>query len=414
MNMNNSRIWHCAIAGFGLVVSMAAQANITWQGKVQASAFERDDSKSWLNHGWGNQRFDKEAELIEISRAWVDVRAELGMDWSAHVSAQYVPDPSDKIGVTEAFLKYNPLTNNPYQWNVKLGGFYPAMSMENPQVGWSSPYTYSFSGINAWLGEEVRTFGAEFEISRLGKRFRSPHDVSVHAAFFKGNDPAGTMLAWRGFASHDRQSMFNESVYFPPVRSLNEPQLRFQAPQVKPFSEVDGKWGYYFGVHWDYQKQQQLKVYWYDNQGDPAAINKNTGQYAWDTKFLSVAWLYKFNKQTRLIAQWLDGSTAMGKNRGVNNDFSSYYVLLSHKMAAHRFSGRVERSKVTDKDTWAFDPNTSDTDALTLTYRYQFDKHWQSGVEWLYQKSDVENRSAAALPEQVSQSQWRFVTEYSF
>ncbi|CCQ11250.1 hypothetical protein PALB_21270 [Pseudoalteromonas luteoviolacea B = ATCC 29581] len=394
--------------------AFSSYASVTWQGKIQVSTFERNEWKSWLNRGWSNNRFDAQIDSVVISRAWADVRVDLAQAWSLHSSMQYVPDPDDSLGFTEAYLKYNPLSNSPYQWQVKLGGFYPAMSLENPSVGWSSPYTYSFSGINAWLGEEIRTFGTEIEWSRLGKRLRSPHDFSVHVGLFKGNDPAGSMLAWRGLASHDRQSMFNESIYFNPVKALYERPLRFQAPFVAPFTEVDGRFGYYTGVHWDYQKRQQLRVYWYDNHGDPSAINFSTGQYAWDTRFLSVAWLYKLDKQTRIIAQWLDGKTSMGPRRGVDNNFSSWYALISHQMDAHRISARIERSWVVDHDDWAFDPNASENKALTLAYRFNLNEHWQTGIEWLRQDSHVVSRAAAGLAMDREESQWRYVLEYQF
>lgn len=396
------------------VLSGHVYADIQVQGKVQLSALERGEGKSWLNHGWSNQRFDKNSDGLVISRAWLDTRFDVSRDLSVHSSVQYVPDPDDKLGITEAYVLYQPLINSDFRWNVKAGAFYPEMSMENPQFGWSSPYTYSFSGINAWLGEEIRTFGSEFVFEYTGKRQRSPHAISFHGALFKGNDPAGTMLAWRGFANHDRQSMLNESIYYPPVRSLNEPQLRFQAPHVEPFSEVDGKWGYYLGVHWDYNKQAQLKVYWYDNQGDPSKINYSTGQYAWDTRFISVGGLYKFDKDTRLIAQWLNGATAMGTRRGVDTTYSSAYLMVHHRVGQHRVSARIEHSHVDDHDSWQFDPNASQSKALTFTYKFQFDEHWQSGLEWLYQRSDVDNRAAAQLPATISESQWRFVSEYTF
>ncbi|MFC3033634.1 hypothetical protein ACFOEE_13990 [Pseudoalteromonas fenneropenaei] len=397
-----------------LPLALPANATVQLEGKAQLSAVSRESGKSWLDHGWSNLRFDSNSDSVQLSRLWLDGRIELADSWSAHISGQYVPDPTVSFGLTEAYLQYKPLSASGYQFAAKVGGFYPAMSLENPQFGWSSPYNYSFSAINAWLGEEVRTFGSELSITRLGKRFRSAHDISAHVGFFKGNDPAGTMLAWRGFAVHDRQSMFNERVAFPPVRSLQQPQLRWQANEVEPFSEVDGKWGYYTGVHWDYQKRQQLRVYWYDNHGDSSAINYRTGQYAWDTKFLSVAWLYKFDAQTRVIAQWLDGNTAMGKNRGVDNDLSSYFVLVSHQFGAHRVSARAEHFNVKDRDGWVFDPNQSAGRALTLSYRFNWHKQWQGGVEWLYQHSEVDNRAAVNLPQAVSETQWRVVLEYQF
>lgn len=82
-----------------------------------------------------------------------------------------------------------------------MGGFYPQLSLENPDMGWLSAYNYTNSAINSWVGEELRTLGVEATIKRPARNFNSAHSFSLVGATFKGNDPAGTLLAWRGFAA---------------------------------------------------------------------------------------------------------------------------------------------------------------------------------------------------------------------
>ena len=41
------------------------------------------------------------------------------------------------------------------QQQIRFGAFYPPFSLENADLGWQSPFTYSYSAINTWLGEEV-------------------------------------------------------------------------------------------------------------------------------------------------------------------------------------------------------------------------------------------------------------------
>jgi hypothetical protein len=76
--------------------------------------------------------------------------------------------------------------------------FYPEFGFENPTMGWPSPYNYTHSAISSWVGEEMRTIGGEFKVTRPG-RFHggSPHTFSLVGWVFKGNDTTGTILAWR-------------------------------------------------------------------------------------------------------------------------------------------------------------------------------------------------------------------------
>jgi len=396
----------------GAVAAFNASAQI--KGLLQVSAVKGDSQASWQEGGVGLYRFDSDTDGLLLSQGLLDFRTDLTTAWSAHGVINAYQDPEPTLGFTQAYLQYKPLTQSKYKWHLRVGGFYPLLSLENPDMGWLSPYNYTNSAINSWVGEELRTLGVEATIKRPGRSFNSAHSFSFIGATFKGNDPAGTLLAWRGFALHDRQTTFNESIAFAPVTSLNTPQLQFQANQVLPFEEVDGRYGYYVGMHWDYLKQSQFRFYYYDNNGDPAAINYSTGQYAWDTRFSSAAWLYKFTSKTRLITQLMSGRTAMGAKRGVDNRFYSHFVLLSHKLAQHRLSIRYDYFEVTDKDDWAFDPNASHGESITATWRYQLNQQWQLGVEASALRSQADNRPSMGLSPRISQqqialnAQWRF------
>ncbi|MBQ4863935.1 hypothetical protein J8L98_19800 [Pseudoalteromonas sp. MMG013] len=382
-------------------------------GLVEISAHDRSEQKSWTAGGWGMSRFGTQSNVLNISRGVLEGRVDLSSAWSGHAVAQYVPDQNDKLGFTEAYVNYQPLSKR-YQFRSRIGAFYPRMSLENPSLGWSSPYTYQYSAINAWIGEEVRTFGAEFEIKRPARRFRSKYDISFLGALYKGNDPAGTLVAWRGFTPHDRQSVINERVQFAPLYALMAPQLAHQGQYVEPFSEVDGRFGYYLGTHIGYLKKHTLRLYWYDNNGDPSVLNRNTQQYAWDTKFWSLAWRSKLSKQTQVIMQAMVGNTAMGARRGVDNDFNSWFVMLSHTWQNYRVSGRLEQSKVIDKDFWEFDPNNSDTQAVTFNIRKQLSKQWQLGVEWQYLDTRAEFRPPVGRDAQQQETLYRATAKYQF
>jgi hypothetical protein len=108
--------------------------------------------------------------------------------------------------LSEAFIDWRPIPTSSNQQQVRFGAFYPPFSLENTDLGWSSPFTYSYSAINTWLGEEVRPIGAEWSLRRRLGFAGSPHELRVFASAFYGNDPAGTFLFWRGWSLHDRQN----------------------------------------------------------------------------------------------------------------------------------------------------------------------------------------------------------------
>lgn len=409
MNMNNLiRL----VTLFCLIAAINSYAQV--KGLIQVSVVKGDSQLSWQEGGLGLYRYDSNNDGVVLSQGLLDFSIDLNSAWSAHGVVNVYQDPQSTLGFSQAYFQYKPLSSSKYKWHIRAGGFYPLLSLENPDQGWLSPYNYTNSAINSWVGEEIRTLGVEATIKRPGRRFNSAHSFSFVGATFKGNDPAGTLLAWRGFAMHDRQTTFNESIAFAPITSLNTPQLQFQANQVLPFEEVDGRFGYYAGVHWDYLKKSQLRFYYYDNNGDPAALNYSTGQYAWDTKFLSAAWLYKFNAKTRLITQVMSGSTAMGLSRGVDNRFYSHFVLLSHKITNHRLSIRYDYFKVTDHDDWHFDPNASHGEGITATWRYQLAPQWQLGIEASAMRNQADNYEAMGQPLHNSQQQIMLNTQWRF
>ena len=176
---------------FGLPAVVYAEQD----GLVTVSAVRGDQLVSYQRKGIGLYRYDQEHDGVVLSHAMLRRRFALTRDWSAPAVLNAHPDPALPVGFSQAYLQYQPLTASRYKWAVKAGGFYPKMSLENPQSGWMSPYNYTNSAINSWIGEEVRAFGLEANIKRPGRQFRSNHSFEGFAAVFKGNDPAGTLLS---------------------------------------------------------------------------------------------------------------------------------------------------------------------------------------------------------------------------
>src|SRR5207344_2211485 len=98
-------------------------------------------------------------------------------------------------------------------WSVKLGAFFPPISLENESTGWTSPWTLTPSAIDSWVGEELRTIGAEFHFEHRGRT----GTFEGGAAAFASNDPAGELLATRGWSRGDPASGWNSSLREPDV-----------------------------------------------------------------------------------------------------------------------------------------------------------------------------------------------------
>jgi hypothetical protein len=304
----------------------------------------------------------------------------------ARVVADYVDDASSGLGLTEALLEWRPVPRSRNQQQVKLGAFYPSFSLENGGRGWQSPFTYSYSAINTWLGEEVRPFGAEWSLRRRLSGVHAAHELRAFAAGFYGNDPAGTMLFWRGWSLHDRQSRLNDRLEIPPMPFQSRPQ------RLQPFMETDHRPGFYAGVEWRYAQRALVQFARYDNRADPWSFRD--GQWGWGTDFDHLAVQVTLPAQLGLVYQWMDGTTEwltaaqpngtrLPMSEHVHDRFYSQFVLLTRKVGAkQRFAVRYDQFE-TERPTSAPVLQSDEGHAWTLSYRIEPTERFSGGVEWL-------------------------------
>lgn len=378
------------------------------KGVVQLNYAKASKQKSWFNEGTGILAYSKNGGNVQ--QALVELTDSFEGGLSYQVVANYYSLGKQHIGISQALVSYKPLSNEKLRWRGRAGFFYPKMSLENVDTGWLSPFTYTQSAINSWIGEELRTAGLELTLYSPGRSRSSPISWEFHGALFKANDPLGTLLSWRGFTMHDRQSLNNDSVPFAPYPSVVGEDRIFHPNYVEPFHELDGRVGFYLGSHLEYYKQSTVRYYYYDNQANPLVVNEQR-LYGWRTKFHSLALQHKFNANTRILGQWLSGSTLMGE-RYVYVDFDAWYLMLSHKYKEHRISLRFDKFEVQEDDVFAWDPNNSDGYGVTLAWRFNLNKHWQIGLEQHANKNSADNRSTLNKNIEFNQQQSLAVLEY--
>ncbi len=348
------------------------------------------DLAPWSSGGYGKLRYADDNSALTASRVFVDYHGRVGDSWTVRAIADYIDDESGGADLTEAYAQWRPVPKSRNQHQLRIGAFYPAMSLENTDPGWGSPYTISFSAINTWLGEEIRPIGAEWSMRRRIGAPNSPHQLRFFAAGFYGNDPAATLLFWRGWSLHDRQTRLNDKLQMPPFPAFGRPAPDPQT--VEPIAELDSRPGYFAGVDWSFAQRLRVTMSRYDNRADINAFRDS--QWGWRTKFDSFGLQYDLPGQFGLIAQWMGGDTLwiagarpdgniFGPGPAVLDYFDSHFVLLTKSWQnRHRVSLRSDRFSVTRPGSSSI-AVADDGDALTLAYRFTGMSRLTVAAEWL-------------------------------
>ena len=302
-----------------------------------------DANRSWLDKGLGVYRYGgNDNNFFQVNEAALVLQARLNTAWTASVTGKYAYRQGTAFGISEGILGFHPVSTTAWRFNARLGAFMPPISMENNGTAWSSPYTLTNSAINTWVGEELKVFGGEAQVSY---QFDSGFKVNAFGSGFVNNDTAGTLIAWRGWSFSNYVATVNESY---PLTELGNPFTRLgskQASNTKPFVEVDNRPGYYAGLSLDRLESIKIRTLYYDNRADPAAVSAD-GQWAWHTHFWNAGLKMDLPWQMTLIGEGMTGRTSMGKEvEGkfiADNGFWSESILLSKAMGFHRVSVRYD------------------------------------------------------------------------
>lgn len=278
-------------------------------------------------------------------------------------------------------------------------------------MAWTSPYSITPSAINSWVGEELKTLAAELTLDHIGEE----HTFNVTGAVFSHNDTAGTLLAWRGWALHDRKSTLADKLALPDLPTLT-PGGGFaqQAPYTQPFNEKDGRLGYYVGAAWSDRNSRNLRVLYYDNRADPKEFSD--GEYGWYTQFHSVGGSIQFADGTELLGQALVGDSLMGLRpwTAVEIHFRSAYLLLSRPIGKHRISLRADWFEVEDDDFFAEDDNNEKGWSFMASFITRPAEHHRLAFEILAIASDRPARAAMGFDTDIVETQLQASYQISF
>ena len=364
-----------------------------YDGYIDLRLIAPGGEASWMDGGLGKLRYDTGDSRFQFAGAAVQGYALLTPEIMAVAVVR--ADGEQRKGFVlplESYVRYRPVSTSPWRWSAKFGAFFPPFSLENTEIGWTSYWTITPSAINSWIGDELRTIGGE---GTLDWR-TADGTLSLTGALYGWNDPAGVLMADRGWSMDDHPTALFDEVSRPDatLKLFGAP-----FPDTTPlFIEIDHRIGWYAGVSWDDTDDWHAEIIRYDNNADPAAHKAD--YFAWHTSFwdggLSKTW-HEFT----FLAQGLTGETIIAPAPGFssNTHFSSAYLLAGWEKNDWRFALRGD---VFRTHTDAGSPLDEDGYALTGAANW-LPKDWlRLSAEILYIDSKRNEREVVGLnPEQA-------------
>ena len=237
-----------ALAGMLLLCCVAALRASELHGEVDFVLGTGSGQTGSTQTGLGKNDFDGNVSPWRDSSATVTIESQLLDEISSWVTLSADGERSQVVDVQEAWLSWKPVPSGPWRTRIRLGSFFPPTSLEiePDSPSWKPVRTLSSSAINSWIGEELRANGLELAFSRRGLMIGSPHDFDFTVAAIGANDPAGTLLAWRGWTFSDHITGLTETQRLPdlPVETFPLGQkarntgLRIRVRLLSQFDEL--------------------------------------------------------------------------------------------------------------------------------------------------------------------------------
>jgi hypothetical protein len=390
-----------AIAALGAPLARA-QDRLTMIGELDLRWVSAEGVPSYLNGGVGVLRFDPEHEGLRLGHAMLDSRLRISDVLSAHLVA-FAYDDHDRnfADLSEAFIEARPFPTGAIRWDAKAGAFFMPVSLENRGPGWTDVYTITPSALNTWMGEEFRTIGTEVEARWLGASRGYLGDLALVGAVYGWNEPAGVLLADRGFGLTDRPSTL--------FGGLGRPPDTF-------YHEVDDRAGYYTGLTWRHHDRLEVRALHYDNRADPGAATSTA--HAWRTRFSSAGVRLEPDAAWTFILQYLDGDTAVGPDSAGARQFQMTYrtafAMTSLEWRRERFTARFDDFRTNQFSGFHGPPRDDVGHAWTLGWMHEFGAGWQFAAEWIRVTSRFPPRVEDGEPPGLIESQLQLSARYRF
>jgi hypothetical protein len=289
------------------------------EGYADMRILRGSQEESWYDGGLGKTRYGDEDSGARLTELLGSARLQITEDLSAVAVIRIEDYQKTFVDVMEAYVRYRPVSTGAWRWSVKAGAFFAPISLENTEIGWTSEWTLTPSAINSWVGNELRTIGAEAEIEWRSEA----RTLSVVAAAYGYNDPAGVLIAFHGWTLDDRVMTLIDRARIPDVlvTSFGGTPPGYS----QEILETDGRVGWYAGANWEEHGFGAAHLLYYDNRADPASFHH--GDFGWLTRFWSVGLSTGYDDFV-LLAQGMWGETIVEPFGSYSEtDFASAYVL---------------------------------------------------------------------------------------
>jgi hypothetical protein len=327
-----------AVRGALGAVAEASAQEFSVEGYGDLRTVSSFGQTGWLDGGLGKLRFEGDTgkgTTVTVPELFAEARLQPSSEWLVVGNIRYEEYQKTAFDTLEAYARYRPVSTTPLRWSVKAGAFFPPISLENTAIGWTSPWTLTPSAIDSWVGEDLRTIGAE---GRLEWRF-GHGAAEFFGSVFGWNDLAGTVLAERGWVLGDRPVGLFDHFRLPDVlaRRFGE-AIPYTAPLI---TEADNAPGWYAGASLREDGWGKLALMRYENRTNPSV--RRGDQFGWHTDFWNLSYQTSFGEVT-LLTDAMSGATAVAPSPVFANstDFQSAYALLGWETGDWTLTGRVE------------------------------------------------------------------------
>ncbi|MEO6690361.1 MAG: hypothetical protein ABIS07_10290 [Dokdonella sp.] len=387
----------------------AAAEDADLHGYVDCRLVVPSSERSWTEGGLGKTRFGSGGVTPTCAQAGLVGTWQATPSLLALADVQYATTSGGTLSVLEAYLRYRPVSTTPLRASFKLGVFFPPISLENDAIGWTSPWTLTPSAINSWIGEEFRSVGGEAQLEWRGDGY----SVDGIAALVRSNDPAGELLAARGWSLSDLTSGLGTRVREPDVYARDNGEgvpLRFN-----PFLENDGRLGWYAGGTWRAPGRARVTFLRYDNRADPSTQSGGMSPvFSWHTKFWSGGAEAQW-QHIVVLAQAMTGSTEIAPSPffSTSTDFRAAYVLLGWNVGTWRVAMRGDAFSTEQLPRSLAGRTRENGSAATFALNWRPVEWLRLTGEWL-QVWSTRNQIAPAMPERTVDRQIQFAARVLF
>jgi hypothetical protein len=361
---------------------------------------------NWRDGGYGKLRYGNTDAGLQVAQAALLWTPRLSDNISGNLVLQDVPDAQTPLGISEAYIQWKPVPTNDTRYSFRLGQLFLPLSLEHDGAGWTTTRTLTPSMINSWIGEEGLVRAAEAKVqTRLGN-----HTVGATAGLFTGDDTAGTILTFRGWAQHDIATSSNTALQLPYGGNGGYTTLFLkQAALSKPMVEVDGRGGYYLRLDWRPPAPIAFNMFYFDNPANPAIVRN--GQYGWSTQFIDGGMTWQITAKNQMLSQHMWGRTKMGAGmpegrHPADIQFESAYAMLTHSLdSGDKITARIEYFSTFDYSLVDIDNNNEKGYSATVAWMKPLTSNLDLALEALDITSNRPSRATQFEASRQAQTQ---------